>query len=219
MHRPPVWLQSAWLRIAIVVLVVAGTLTVAVLEGVGDPASIGGVIDDAGPVMPLAFIGVHVISSLLFVPRAIMAGVAGTLWGFAEACLWSLIGATAGATAGFLLARYLNGGLIVPETMKRVGPLLQRAEAGGWRTIMLIRLVPFLPHALTNYTLGLTRVRLVDFVVGSFFGLFPHTFVFINFGITGRRVLDGGAWLEPMLWGLAFLGLTLLLPRLVRRSP
>lgn len=212
MYRPPVWL-----RIAIVALVVAGAAIALLAERTKDAAWIGGLIDDFGPFMPLIFVAAHVVASLIFVPRSVMAVVAGAMWGFWAASLWSLVGATAGATAGFLLARYVNAGLLVPEEMKRIGPLLQRAESGGWRTVTLVRLIPILPHALTNYSLGLTRLRVFDYVLGSFFGLVPHTFLFVNLGITGRRALDGGAWLEPMLWGLGFLGLTMLLPRLLRR--
>lgn len=214
MYRPP-----AWLRIAIVALVAAGVVATAVAERTADAGWIGGLIDDFGPLMPAIFIAAHVVTSLVFVPRSVMAVVAGSLWGFWAASLWSLLGATAGATAGFLLARYVNAGWLVPEEMKRVGPFLQRAESGGWRTVTLVRLIPVLPHALTNYSLGLTRLRLADYVLGSFFGLIPHTFVFVNLGLSGRRALDGGAWLEPMLWGLAFLALTMVLPRLLRRVP
>lgn len=213
MYRPP-----AWLRIAIVALVVAGAAAALLAERTKDAAWIGGLIDDFGPFMPLIFIAAHVVASLAFVPRSVMAVVAGAIWGFWAASLWSLVGATIGAAAGFLLARYVNAGLLVPEDMKRVGPLLQRAESGGWRTVTLIRLIPILPHALTNYSLGLTRLSVFDYVLGSFFGLVPHTFVFVNLGITGRRALDGGAWLAPMLWGLAFLALTMVLPRLLRRA-
>jgi uncharacterized membrane protein YdjX (TVP38/TMEM64 family) len=212
MYRPP-----TWLRIALVILVVSGAAAAAFAERSHDAAWIGNLLDNYGALAPALFIAAHVVASLVFVPRSVMAIVAGTLWGFWVACLWSLLGAIAGATAGFLLARYVNSGLLVPEEMKRVGPLLQRAESGGWRTVTLVRLIPVLPHALTNYSLGLTRLRLADYVVGSSFGLVPHTFVFVNLGISGRRALDGGAWLEPMLWGLAFLALTMLLPKLLGR--
>jgi len=175
-------------------------------------------LQDFGPLLPLTFIVVHVIASLTFVPRSVMAFVAGALWSFWAACLWSQVGATVGAVSGFLLARYVNAGLLVPEEMARLGPLLQRAEAGGWRSVMVVRLIPVLPHALTNYTLGLTRVSLRDYAVGSFLGLVPHSFAFVSLGVSGRRVLEGGAWLEPMLLGFGFLALSILLPKFLRRS-
>lgn len=210
----------AWLRIGLVVLILGGTLVTLVLESARDADWIRERIDDLGPLLPLGFVAVHVAASLVFVPRSVMAIVAAAFWGFWEACAWSLLGATLGALAGFLLARYVNAGLLVPEEMRRVGPLLQRAERGGWRTVMTVRLIPVLPHALTNYSFGLTRVPTVDYLTGSFLGLVPHTFIFVNLGLSGRRVLEGGAWLEPTLWGFGLLALSIVVPKLLRgRSP
>lgn len=211
MYRPP-----AWLRFGLIALILGGIVVSALIE-TRDPEWILAQLNTLGPLLPLGFIAVHVIASLTFVPRSVMAFVAGALWGFWEACLWSQFGALAGAVAGFMLARYVNAGLLVPEEMKRLGPLLRRAEESGWRSVMVVRLIPVLPHALTNYALGLTRVSLRDYSIGSFLGLLPHSFAFVNLGLSGRRVLEGGAWLEPMLWGLGFLAVSILLPRLLRR--
>jgi uncharacterized membrane protein YdjX (TVP38/TMEM64 family) len=211
MYRPP-----AWLRFGLIALIVGGIVASAVIE-TRDPAWLVTRLTDLGPLLPAGFIVVHIIASLTFVPRSAMAIVAGALWGFWPACLWSQVGATVGAVTGFLLARYVNAGLLVPEEMKRLGPLLQRAESSGWRSVMVVRLIPVLPHALTNYALGLTRVSLRDYTLGSFLGLLPHTFAFVNLGMSGRRALEGGAWLEPMLWGLGFLVASIALPRLLRR--
>lgn len=212
MYRPP-----PWLRFGLIALVLGGIVISAVIE-TREPSWILARLEDFGPLLPAAFIVIHVVASLTFVPRSVMAVAAGALWGFWMACLWSQIGASVGAVAGFLLARYVNAGLLVPEEMRRLGPLLQRAEAGGWRSVMVVRLIPVLPHALTNYALGLTRLSLRDYFAGSFLGLVPHSFAFVSLGMSGRRALEGGAWLEPMLWGFAFLALSILLPKLLRRS-
>jgi uncharacterized membrane protein YdjX (TVP38/TMEM64 family) len=211
MYRPP-----AWLRFGLIVLLLGGIVASAVIES-RDPSWLVAQLADLGPLLPLSFIIVHIVASLTFVPRSIIAIVAGALWGFWAACLWSLAGAIAGAVAGFVLARYVNAGWLVPEEMARLGPLLRRAEAGGWRSVMVVRLIPVLPHALTNYALGLTRLSLRDYTLGSALGLVPHTFVFVTLGVSGRRALEGGAWLEPMLWGFGFLALSIVLPRLARR--
>jgi uncharacterized membrane protein YdjX (TVP38/TMEM64 family) len=169
-----------------------------------------------GPLASIAFVIAHMLASLLFVPRSVMAVVASTLFGFWTACFLAIVGATAGALVGFLVARYLNAGLIVPEEMKRIGPSLQRAERGGWRAVALVRLVPILPHAAANYALGLTRLNIGAYTIGSLIGMLPETYVFIQLGVSGRRALDSGAWVEPVLWGLAFVILSFVLPKLLR---
>jgi uncharacterized membrane protein YdjX (TVP38/TMEM64 family) len=212
MYRPP-----AWLRVLILVVIAAGIIAATVLEVAGDTRDVGRFIEEFGPFVPLAYVAVHTLASLFFVPRSAMAFVAGILFGFWEAVMWATVGSMTGAITGFLLARYVNAGLIVPEEMKRFGPLLQRAEAGGWRAVAIIRLLPLLPHALTNYTLGLTRLGLFEYSFGSFVGILPEAYIFVQLALSGRRALESGEWIEPVLWGLAFIVLSFLVPKILRR--
>lgn len=213
-YRPP-----AWLRLAALAVIVSGMVAATVIEARSNATQIHALINAAGPLIPVVFVAAHVVASLIFVPRSVMALVAGMLFAFWPACLWAILGSTAGAMVGFLAARYINAGLIVPEEMARFGPALQRAEAGGWRAVAAVRLIPVLPHALTNYALGLTKLSLFEYTLGSAVGMIPETYVFIEFAASGRRALSGGAWIEPALWSLAFIALSFLLPKLLRRPP
>lgn len=212
MYRPP-----PWLRLFLLSLIVVGIAVAAAVETASKTHVISAFIDRFGPFVPVVFVLVHILASLVFVPRSVMAIVATLLFGFWEACWWSTLGSIAGAMAGFLIARYINSGFIVPEEMKRVGPILERAEDGGWRAVAVIRLLPLLPHALVNYALGLTRLSLAEYTLGSLAGMLPETYVFVNLAVSGRRALDGGAWVAPMAWGLALVGLSVVVPKLLRR--
>ena len=95
-----------------------------------------------------------------------------------------------GAVAGFLIARYVNAGLIEPRVMPRFGPVLQRAEAGGWRAVAALRLIPVLPHSVANYALGLTRLPLGAYALGSLLGQLPMTIAYVDLGAAGGKMLD-----------------------------
>jgi uncharacterized membrane protein YdjX (TVP38/TMEM64 family) len=212
MFRPP-----PWLRVALLCLLVVGIAAVAGLETTSKARAIGAFIERFGVLVPAVFVIAHILASLLFVPRSAMAIVATLLFGFWEACWWSTVGSIVGAMTGFLIARYINSGFIVPEELKRIGPILERAEEGGWRAVAIVRLLPLLPHALINYALGLTRLSLAEYTLGSLAGMLPETYVFVNLAVSGRHALDGGAWMAPMAWGLALIGLSVVVPRLLRR--
>lgn len=212
MYRPP-----PWLRLTLLSVIVVGIAVVAAAETASKTHAIGAFIERFGPFVPVAFVLVHILASLLFVPRSVMAIVASLLFGFWSACWWSTLGSTMGAMAGFLIARYINSGFIVPEEMKRIGPILERAERGGWRAVAVCRLLPLLPHSLINYALGLTALSLPEYTLGSLAGMLPETYVFVNLAVSGRQALDGGAWVAPLAWGLALVGLSVVLPRLLRR--
>ncbi len=147
-----------------------------------------------------------------------LAVAAGLIFGMAAGLAWATLGSVLGAVAGFLVARYLNAGLIEPESVKRLGPALRRAEDGGWRAVAALRLIPVIPHSLANYALGLTRLPLGSYAFGSLLGQLPMTIAYVDLGAAGERMMAGQkGWLWPTLIGAAALLASLLLPRFARR--
>src|SRR5262249_46977750 len=155
----------------------------------------------------------------LFVPRTLFAVVAGLAFGMWWGLVWAVAGSVLGAVAGFLLARYVNAGLVDASSWERFGPLLARAERGGWRMVALIRLIPVIPHSLSNYAFGLTRLQLGPYALGSLLGQLPLTIAYVDLSAAGgRAVLSGTDWLVPSLIGVSALALSMLVPVLARRS-
>jgi uncharacterized membrane protein YdjX (TVP38/TMEM64 family) len=210
MIRLPAWLRAVLLG----VLVVALGGAIAYRQHV-HPEWLADVIDDHPGIMPITFVIVHVAASLLFVPRTMMALVAGALFGTMWGGVWSLAGAMAGAMAGFLIARYVNDDLVRIEDLPRVGPLIVRAEAGGWRLVMVTRLLPVLPHALVNYVYGLSRIPARHYAIGSLLGFLPQTIAFVQLGEAGATLASGTIWNRSLLWAALLVALSLVLPKLL----
>lgn len=203
--------------LGLLILLVAATVSCLYSHTVFDPASISAAVGQS-PAAPLVFLGLHVAASLIFIPRtalAIAAGLAfGTFWG----CIWAATGSVLGAIAGFLLARYVNLGLIDLKRHAHVGPALNRIQRGGWRAVALLRLLPVVPHSLANYGLGLTPMRLVPYAFGSLIGQLPMTIACADLGAAGERLALGDTgWVEPTVIGAVALGLSLLIPAIARR--
>src|SRR5207237_2917026 len=208
-------------RLLLLVLLGFGIVAAWHWRGVFDPVALPALIDRS-PVAPLVFLALHIVASLLFVPRTLLALGAGFVFGMWWGALWAALGSLLGAIAGFLLARYLRGGLAERAGWRRAAALLQRAEGGGWRMVAILRLVPIIPHSLTNYALGLTGLRLGAYAVGSLLGQLPMTIAYADFGAAGGQVLLGGTdWRHQVLWpsliGLAALLVSLLIPVVARR--
>lgn len=213
MTPPPLWL-----RLVPVGLVLAGAGVAFAWRDDITPAAIEAGIGLVGPWMGPVFVLVHVATSLVSVPRWAMAIVAGLLFGLVGGTLWSLAGTLAGTSAGFFLARFVNAGAFVPHDLPRVGPWIARAEAGGWRTVALARLLP-VPGAAVNYGFGLSALGYRDFALGTLLGSVPAAAVFANLGAAG--------WSDPaaarveligaVALGLALVAVSALLPRILGR--
>ena len=208
-------------RLALLAALVAGMLAAWRWRGLFDPAGLTAAIGGE-PLAPLAFTALHIAGSLFFVPRTLLALGAGLVFGMWWGLLWAALGSVAGAAAGFLVARYLGAGFVARAQPERLRALAIRAEKGGWRMVAVLRLVPVIPHSVTNYALGLTPVRLGPYVVGSLAGQLPLTIAYVDLGAAGGRALAGSAaWQHEVLWpsliGLSALLLSLLVPALARR--
>lgn len=201
-------------RLVLLGLLAIGATAVWRWRAVLDPMTITGAIGRS-PLAPLGFLAVHIAASLLFIPRTLLAIVAGLLFGMGWGIMWAASGSVAGAIAGFLVARYINSGLI---DAGRLGPVVAQVERGGWRAVAVLRLIPVIPHSLANYALGLTRLPLAAYAFGSLLGQLPMTVAYVDLSAAGGRLMLGGAsWIEPTLVGLAALSLSLLIPAIARR--
>ncbi|MGE5271392.1 MAG: TVP38/TMEM64 family protein [Thiohalocapsa sp.] len=186
-----------------------------------DPLSLAAAIE-RHPAAPLVFLAVHVMASLFFVPRTLLAFAAGLAFGMWWGIVWAAAGSVAGAVAGFLAARYIYAGAADRIERGRLRTVLERVDHGGWRMVALVRLVPILPHSLTNYALGLTRLGVGAYALGSLLGQLPLTVAYADLGAAGAHALSGAAdWRHQVLWpsaiGVSALGLSLLVPALLRR--
>lgn len=170
------------------------------------------------PAAPFLFLGLHLVFSLFFLPRAIMTMAAGAIFGLWWGMLWATVGCLGGAIAGFLVARYLAQAIVDPAEWPRFDAVMKRVEAGGWRSVMMLRLIPVMPHSLGNYLLGMTRLPLGAYSLGSLLGQTPMTIALVEFGAAGTQLATGRPnWLQPTLLGLAILALTTFLPRLLAK--
>src|SRR5690242_12470159 len=75
---------------------------------------------------PLVFLFLHLLASLLFLPRTAMAAVAGLVFGVWWGAILAAVGSVIGAVAGFLIARYINDGMLSLNEMRRIGGIVRR---------------------------------------------------------------------------------------------
>ena len=166
----------------------------------------------------LEFIAVHILAGLLFVPRVFLALAAGALFGPIWGSVLATAGGTLGALIGFVLVRFVNSDAVKLREAPAIGPWLERAERQGWRFVLIVRLLPLLPHSLVNYVFGLSRIGVLPYVVGSALGMLPSAIIYANLGDTGRGAVQGQAdyWLIAA-WRLALVFISWLLPKLIAR--
>jgi uncharacterized membrane protein YdjX (TVP38/TMEM64 family) len=186
-------------------------------------------VDGLGPWGPAAFVLGYALAVVCFVPASLLTLAAGAIFGLAEGTLLVFVAAVLGSTAAFLLSRTVARDAIARrvEGDRRFAAIDRAIEREGRRIVILLRLSPVFPFVLLNYALGLTRVRLADYLVASI-GMLPGTLLYVYSGkVAGDlATLAGGAAVPRGAGYYAVIGLgfaatavvTVLVTRVARRA-
>ena len=182
-------------------------------------------IGKLGPWGPAIFIGLYIVATVLFVPGSVLTLGDGAVFGVALGSVCVSISATLGATAAFLVGRYLARDAIARKIQKREKfATIDRAVAEeGWKIVLLTRLSPVFPFTLLNYAFGLTRVKLSHYVLASWLGMIPGTVMYVYLGSlvnvgAGHRQRTTGEWVLYGVGLLATVTVTVFVTRLAKKA-
>eukprot|EP00238_Polyblepharides_amylifera_P003734 CAMPEP_0196583078 /NCGR_PEP_ID=MMETSP1081-20130531/41916_1 /TAXON_ID=36882 /ORGANISM="Pyramimonas amylifera, Strain CCMP720" /LENGTH=378 /DNA_ID=CAMNT_0041903843 /DNA_START=125 /DNA_END=1261 /DNA_ORIENTATION=- len=159
-----------------------------------------------GPSGYFAFIAVYVALEMLAVPAIPLTMSVGALFGVGPGLLAASAGATIAAGLAFLVARYLLRDRVQAFAETHGGATfvaVDRALAReGFKVVTLLRLSPLLPLSLSNYIYGLTSVEFAPYLLGSWLGMLPGTYLYVQAGAVGFDLLAVGESTAGTLGGV-----------------
>ena len=134
----------------------------------------------------LVFIAVYVLIVAFSLPGATIATLTGGfLFATFPGALFNITGATIGATAIFLAARWGFGeklGARLEGSDGFVKKIKDGIDENQWSMLFLIRLVPAVPFFMANLIPSFLEVPLRRFVISTFVGIIPGTTVYTSVG-------------------------------------
>jgi uncharacterized membrane protein YdjX (TVP38/TMEM64 family) len=222
--------KKSTLRLIVFLVVAAALVTAGILLDVN--TYLRQLLDwvrDQGFVGVLVFGAVYIGATVLFVPGSILTLGAGFVYGVVWGSIYISIASTLGATAAFLVGRYLTRDWVASrvEGNERFAAIDRAVGDEGWKIVGLTRLSPIFPFNMLNYAYGLTRVSLRDYFFASWIGMFPGTVMYVYIGsLAGslatvgaeQRARTTGEWILYGIGLVATVVVTLFVTRLARRA-
>jgi uncharacterized membrane protein YdjX (TVP38/TMEM64 family) len=165
-----------------------------------------------GSIGAIAFIGIYIVATVAFLPGSILTLGAGVVFGVWWGAFYVFIGATLGATAAFLVGRYLARNWVAKKIAgnDKFNAIDRAVGKEGLKIVLLTRLSPIFPFNLLNYAFGLTGVSIQDYIIGSL-GMIPGTLMYVYIGsLAGNLALIGTNNLQPtnssLQWTIRIVG-------------
>jgi len=160
-------------------------------------------VGQMGVVGIFIFIIVYAVATVLLAPGSVLTIGAGFAFGLWKGFVAVSAGSTLGAALAFLVARFIARDKIEAiaqrnEKFRRIDNAIGKQ---GAKLILLLRLSPVIPFNLSNYFYGLTGVRFWPYVLASWIGMMPGTFLYVYIGTAGKAAASAAAGGEAMKHG------------------
>jgi uncharacterized membrane protein YdjX (TVP38/TMEM64 family) len=113
-----------------------------------------------------------------------------------------------GSIAAYLIGRYLGGSIVHFLSGRRVSVTEEKGRKVAGITIFISRLIPLMPFDIISYGAGLAHVPVLTYVVATFAGMAPSTFLLTYLGASITDV----TWITVVLTvvaAVAFVGVPL----------
>ncbi len=161
---------------------------------------------------PIIFVALYITVTVMLLPGSILTLGAGVVFGVVKGSIVVSVAATLGATAAFLVGRYLARDWVARkiEGNEKFAAIDHAVAEEGWKIVGLTRLSPIFPFNLLNYAFSVTKVSLRDYFFASWIGMMPGTVMYVYIGSLAGDLATLGAGERSRTageWGLYVVGL------------
>merc|ERR1711865_178244 len=144
------------------------------------------------PLGPAVIMGMYVVSCILLLPLFGFHSVSGYLYGTIPGALLVTASQTLGASCCLYLARWIAGRPLKAWLERRWGKKYQAIETAieqdAFKIMLMMRLSPVIPFALSNYVAGCSKVPIGKFAAGTWLGIAPGTTFYVGLGHVMRLI-------------------------------
>lgn len=191
------WVAGAAAAVVVTAFILSPALRHLILTGSRrvDTSHLRAVIVAWGPWAPAASVALMLIHTVLPFPAELLTAANGAVFGFWGGLLVSWVGAMAGASVGFGIARSVGRSAVIRFVPKRrLAPVDALMADAGWEIALVVRLIPVISFNLVNFGLGLTRLSWRTYLWTTAVGILPVELAVVAAGYGAGRQTQALPW-------------------------
>lgn len=139
----------------------------------------------------LMYLSMGVVATLFGAPRQLVAFLGGYAFGFIDGVLLATVATSLSCVISFTFARKLGRPLVQRRFSKRIQRVNTFLKHDPLTKTIVIRLLPVGNNLITNLVAGVTHVRALPFILGSFIGYLPQMAIF---ALMGKGIVVLSVW-------------------------
>lgn len=173
----------------------------------------------------LSFMALYIVAVALSLPGAVFLTLtSGFLFGIILGTIYTVVSATLGSTAVFIVVRFSLGEWLEQKAYSWAKKMQKGFQNNAFQYLLFLRLVPLFPFWVVNIVPAVFNVRLPIFMLTTFLGIMPGSFVYVLLGNGLGHIFDKGQTpnlgiiLEPQILApLVGLGILALIPTIYKQ--
>eukprot|EP01083_Nonionella_stella_P096959 272565_1 len=180
-----------------------GTISMNIQTFFADPkASLEAVVQTVeamGPMGYAYFGAIYTVAEVLAIPAIPLTASAGYLFGVRDGTAVVLASASIAAAISFMIGRTFLRSYV--EKLLEGYPEFKKIDRAigeeGFKIMLLLRLSPIFPFALSNYLYGVTSIEFWPFFWGTMLGFTPGTIAYVFTGEIGKSLTLESSTAQP----------------------
>lgn len=146
-----------------------------------------------GPEGLIYFAMIYFVAEILAVPATPLTLSAGYLFGLTQGVAVVLVTATVASSVGFFIGKTFLRSWVegILEENAELRKLDRAIGKEGFKLLLLVRLTPIFPFALSNYVYGASSIDFVAYFWGTLLGFTPGTVAYVYAGMVGQALTLG----------------------------
>lgn len=171
------------------------------------------IVSSTGSWAPFVFTVFCVIRPIVILPIGLFSVLGGVMFGAFWGTVYTILGSTIGSVIAYYMARYWGKDWVEGFLKGNMTKLDEHCREKGFVVTFLMRVIPILPCDVVSYICGLSEIKLKDFVLGTFLGIIPGTFIYSYFGNSLNNMYS-----KQFIISIILLLLLSLLPLIIKKT-
>lgn len=170
------------------------------------------IIVSKGRLAPIIFFILCVLRPILLLPIGLFSVLGGIMFGAIEGTILTVIASVIGSVIAYYIALVLGADFFTNYLGKSISKY-NLENKNAFKVTFLMRVIPILPCDFVSYVCGLSKINLFKYILGTFLGIIPGTYIYSYFGSSLNNVYS-----KQFVFSIIMLVILTVIPIIVKKK-